>query len=63
MEHLSIAIECRSVIDDDGDGWTITMVMAGTGGKQTADVVGKWLYELVSTKREYAVEMPPTFFQ
>ena len=63
MEHLKLAIDCASAVDQDGDRWEIALNIRGTGGKPAVDIVDAWLRDLLSEQGEYAVEVPPGFVQ
>lgn len=55
-----MSIECALFVDDEGDGWSIVLYMAGRGGPQRAEAVNKWLHDtIVSHSNEYISEMPP----
>jgi hypothetical protein len=65
MEHLAsvgIAIECRTFVNDDGS-WRIVLVLVGDGGKKNADIVSKWMHELLRSYDDYVDEAPPGTLQ
>jgi len=60
MEHLGMTVDCKSSVDKQG--WRIDLVLAGPGGEREAELVSRWLHEMIMAN-SHSVEMTAGLMQ